>query len=150
MGFTDLQAVLDFMYHGEVNVAQEELNSFLAVAEELQVKGLTQNSPENESPQESGKTKALPTHNFQRSRPSPTCPPTPRTQAPPAPSAYEATLPVVKTEPECHNIVSYDETENEEEHDERNMEEVFEYEEYSGNTQYQYGDSQAVEDNKGW
>ena len=31
------------MYHGEVNVAQEELNSFLAVAEELSVKGLTQN-----------------------------------------------------------------------------------------------------------
>ena len=41
--FTDLQAVLNFMYHGEVNVAQEELNSFLAVAEDLRVKGLTQN-----------------------------------------------------------------------------------------------------------
>ena len=32
------------MYHGEVNIAQEELNSFLSVAEELQVKGLTQNT----------------------------------------------------------------------------------------------------------
>ena len=42
--FSDLQAVLSFMYHGEVNVAQEELNSFLAVAEDLQVKGLTQNN----------------------------------------------------------------------------------------------------------
>jgi len=41
--FSDLQSVLNFMYHGEVNVAQEELNSFLAVAEELRVKGLTQN-----------------------------------------------------------------------------------------------------------
>jgi len=41
--FTDLQSVLNFMYHGEVNVAQEELNSFLAVAEDLRVKGLTQN-----------------------------------------------------------------------------------------------------------
>jgi len=41
--YTDLQSVLNFMYHGEVNVAQEELNSFLAVAEELSVKGLTQN-----------------------------------------------------------------------------------------------------------
>ena len=39
-----LDAVLTFMYAGEVNVAQEELNAFLAVAEELQVKGLTQNS----------------------------------------------------------------------------------------------------------
>merc|ERR1712240_301943 len=42
--FTDLQSVLDFMYHGEVNVAQEELNSFLSVAEDLKVKGLTQNN----------------------------------------------------------------------------------------------------------
>jgi len=41
--YTDLQSVLNFMYHGEVNVAQDELNSFLAVAEDLQVKGLTQN-----------------------------------------------------------------------------------------------------------
>ena len=41
--YTDIQSVLNFMYHGEVNVAQEELNSFLAVAEDLRVKGLTQN-----------------------------------------------------------------------------------------------------------
>ena len=41
--FTELQSVLTFMYHGEVNVAQEDLNSFLAVAEDLQVKGLTEN-----------------------------------------------------------------------------------------------------------
>ena len=32
------------MYMGEVNVAQEELNSFLSVAEDLRVKGLTQNN----------------------------------------------------------------------------------------------------------
>merc|ERR1712096_201236 len=43
----DLQSVLNFMYHGEVNVAQEELNSFLAVAEDLRVKGLTQNQSGN-------------------------------------------------------------------------------------------------------
>jgi len=42
--YADLLAVLNFMYHGEVNVAQEELNSFLAVAEDLRVKGLTQNN----------------------------------------------------------------------------------------------------------
>merc|ERR1711923_614305 len=47
--YTDLQAVLNFMYNGEVNVAQEELNSFLAVAEELQVKGLTQSHSQNKS-----------------------------------------------------------------------------------------------------
>ena len=32
------------MYFGEVSIAQDELNSFLAVAEELQIKGLTQDS----------------------------------------------------------------------------------------------------------
>ena len=42
--YIDLVAVLNFMYHGEVNVAQEELNSFLSIAEELKVKGLTQNN----------------------------------------------------------------------------------------------------------
>jgi len=47
--YTDLQSVLNFMYHGEVNVAQEELNSFLAVAEDLRVKGLTQNQSESQA-----------------------------------------------------------------------------------------------------
>eukprot|EP00092_Neocalanus_flemingeri_P031556 GFUD01034267.1.p1 GENE.GFUD01034267.1~~GFUD01034267.1.p1 ORF type:complete len:347 (+),score=91.25 GFUD01034267.1:161-1201(+) len=46
--FGDLQSVLNFMYHGEVSVAQEELNSFLAVAEDLMVKGLTQNHSESQ------------------------------------------------------------------------------------------------------
>jgi len=40
--FTDLKSVLNFIYNGEVNVAQEELNSFLSVAEDLRIKGLTQ------------------------------------------------------------------------------------------------------------
>merc|ERR1712083_501518 len=53
--FTDMQAVLNFMYHGEVNVAQEELNSFLAVAEDLEVKGLTQNDKERNTHSEASK-----------------------------------------------------------------------------------------------
>ena len=36
----DLAAILDFMYHGEVNVKQDHLNSFLAVAKRLKVRGL--------------------------------------------------------------------------------------------------------------
>jgi len=39
--FKDLEAVLSFMYLGQVNLAQEDLDSFLVVAEELEVKGLT-------------------------------------------------------------------------------------------------------------
>jgi len=42
--YQDLVSVLNFMYNGEVNVAQEELNTFLSVAEDLRVKGLTQNN----------------------------------------------------------------------------------------------------------
>ena len=38
----ELQNIINFMYYGEVNVAQADLNSFLSVSEELQVKGLTQ------------------------------------------------------------------------------------------------------------
>ena len=37
----ELIGVLNFMYHGSVNISQEELNAFLSVAEDLNVKGLT-------------------------------------------------------------------------------------------------------------
>ena len=33
--FEDLQAMVDFLYRGEANVFQENLESFLAIAEEL-------------------------------------------------------------------------------------------------------------------
>ena len=37
----DFLSILDFLYSGETNVYQEDLNSFLAIAEEIQLKGLT-------------------------------------------------------------------------------------------------------------
>ena len=45
----DLAAILDFMYHGEVNVKQDHLNSFLAVAERLKVRGLCQDNNKSSS-----------------------------------------------------------------------------------------------------
>ena len=39
---SDLLSALDFMYHGEVRVCQSDLNTFLALAEDLEIKGLTQ------------------------------------------------------------------------------------------------------------
>jgi len=61
VSYNDLLSVLDFMYHGEVNVAQDDLNSFLAVAEELQIKGLT-NKEQSESASTPGpSSKARPT-----------------------------------------------------------------------------------------
>jgi hypothetical protein len=50
-----LSAVVDFIYHGEVNIYQEDLDCFLAVAEELQLKGL--NGPETIHPEEKQSTK---------------------------------------------------------------------------------------------
>ena len=41
VSYRDMEAVLNFMYHGEVNIAQDDLNSFLQVAEDLRVKGKT-------------------------------------------------------------------------------------------------------------
>jgi len=77
--FSDLQAVLNFMYHGEVNVAQEDLNSFLAVAEDLKVKGLTQNNADSSAaPKPTSRA------------PEPSRPPVPRVSAPPENSAPPA------------------------------------------------------------
>ena len=45
----DLVAMVDFLYCGEANVYQENLDSFLAVAEELKLKGFTGNNQTNES-----------------------------------------------------------------------------------------------------
>ena len=47
MKANSLTAIIDFLYLGEANVFQEELDSFLALAEELQLKGLEGNSEEN-------------------------------------------------------------------------------------------------------
>jgi len=38
----ELLSILSFMYKGQVNIAQEELSTFLSVAEDLKIKGLTQ------------------------------------------------------------------------------------------------------------
>ena len=44
----NLMAMVDFFYHGEANVYQEHLDSFLILAEELQLKGLRGNQTEKE------------------------------------------------------------------------------------------------------
>jgi len=39
----DLVAIVDFLYYGEANVYQENIDAFLAIADELKLKGLTGN-----------------------------------------------------------------------------------------------------------
>jgi len=106
--FSDLQSVLNFMYHGEVNVAQEELNSFLAVAEELRVKGLTQNNQGGSSGASSKKDSFSTAPRPQAAAPripDPVPPPKkPRPAAAPSYSGHDdddiqEVIPTVKTEP---------------------------------------------------
>jgi len=107
--YTDLQSVLNFMYHGEVNVAQEELNSFLAVAEDLRVKGLTQNQSGSSSsrPKETYST-SKPQQDIPKVRAPPDPTPPPKRSRPTPPTSYsqddddiQEVVPV-KTEPREH------------------------------------------------
>jgi len=113
VGFSELQSVLNFMYHGEVNVAQEELNTFLAVAEELQVKGLTQGGAGGATTNSTAKPKSDPAPPRSRpAEPSPAPLPKPRPRAAPIPNPtpfipphddmadddIQEVLPIVKTE----------------------------------------------------
>jgi len=118
--YADLVSVLNFMYHGEVNVAQEELNSFLAVAEDLKVKGLTQGN--NSSDSKSSHTAPPPRPDPPKARlPDPTPPPVKRPRPGPSPSQQprqiapsqptysqeqdddiQEVAPIVKSEPASH------------------------------------------------
>ena len=111
--YQELVAVLNFMYHGEVNVAQEELNSFLAVAEELKVKGLTQNGSSSSS--KSNTTAPSPSASFQRpAPPSPQQPASKRPRSSPnrsgdlpiAPIKCEPVVPPVNPNPEASDAVN--------------------------------------------
>jgi len=89
--YNDLQSVLNFMYHGEVNVAQEELNSFLAVAEELRVKGLTQNNQQNIIPKQKQTYSSPKSPPIQKTRPPDREPiPLPKRPKPASIQAYTA------------------------------------------------------------
>jgi len=46
VGATELEHLLEFMYNGEVNIAQENLAAFLKTAESLRIRGLAGNSDE--------------------------------------------------------------------------------------------------------
>ena len=46
----DLAAIMDFIYQGETNIYQEDLDGFLALANDIQLKGLT-GSTENTTDQ---------------------------------------------------------------------------------------------------
>jgi len=134
--YADLVSVLNFMYHGEVNVAQEELNSFLAIAEELKVKGLTQNnSGGSSSSSKNPPPSKPPSASHHRPSPAPqssshlhtSTPPPPKRPRPTppvaAPSIYQedpdeiqevAPAAMVKEEPRQHHQVAMEEQQQQE------------------------------------
>jgi len=84
--YKELLSVLNFMYMGEVNVAQEELNSFLSVAEDLRVKGLTQNNANSDASSKVNLPKSEPLKQVNRPRDPPerdAVPPPKRPRPPP-------------------------------------------------------------------
>ena len=48
---SDLAQVLDFIYYGEIRLSTDDLNSFMALAELLQVRGLTDDDNKQPQPQ---------------------------------------------------------------------------------------------------
>ena len=46
----DLTAIMDFIYHGEANVFEDDLEHFLSLAEELKLRGLTGGDGKHEQP----------------------------------------------------------------------------------------------------
>ena len=43
----DMEAMVDFMYHGEANIHQEDIEAFLALGEELKLKGLSKSNDDS-------------------------------------------------------------------------------------------------------
>ena len=49
--YDDLLGIVDFLYYGEANISQENLESFLSIADELQMDGLMKNGENEEEGQ---------------------------------------------------------------------------------------------------
>ena len=60
----DLENILDFIYNGEIQIFQDQLDQFLEIAQRFQVEGLLQGEKENEPEPEQVDSKQFPENNF--------------------------------------------------------------------------------------
>ena len=90
----------------EVNIAQEELDSFLAVAEELKIKGLTQSA--NSSQPESHKTKGISNSTTTTTTTRKRSPASSQPRMEEDPEEIQE-LPTIKTEPGGQSLAQYQE-----------------------------------------
>ncbi|XP_043236431.1 broad-complex core protein isoforms 1/2/3/4/5-like isoform X14 [Amphibalanus amphitrite] len=86
--FSDLRAVIEFVYNGEVNVTQTQLSSFLKTAEMLQVRGLT-----------GDEDKSVPVPASPRAQPRPAPAAAPRTFPRPSPAPVSRPPPAAVRRP---------------------------------------------------
>ena len=136
------------IHYREVNVAQEELNGFLSIAEELKVKGLTQGNDaggSNKRPRSPAPSK--PSSSIPVKRPRPPDP----VQPVQVDDDIQEVVPV-KTEPALATAASYtgDQQQQVATYDEENYTEYGEYEDQQGYTEAGMVDfNQSMDGNKG-
>jgi len=93
-GYTSqyLKQLIDFMYFGEVDVAQQDFDEFLRGAKDLQVKGLSEDKTYHQKPKLAKSEKTKVTNSPQHSQPVPSEVPGPASS-----SSHKKILEVVKT-----------------------------------------------------
>ena len=120
--YTDLQSLITFMYHGEVNIAQEELDSFLSVAEELKIKGLTQSCSSTQPESQTKKPRI--SQNSSNIRQNTVAKSRPREEQQDIVEVEE--IPAIKTEPSGGSLSQYEEPEEVGEYEYQEQEEHYE------------------------
>lgn len=108
IAYQKMEAILDFMYNGQTKVNHTDLDAFLAAAEELKIKGLTNSSNSNENSTPSRKRSNLhpevETKKVKKIKPAPPPSPAPKSPSPtPGPSAEVANV-MVKSEAVHHEV----------------------------------------------
>lgn len=115
----DIKNILEFMYLGEVNVSHEDLDSFLAVAQDLCIKGLTQdnNTSQNHETSSSSQHHETSSSHAASKRPRSTKPNGGQQGQPPPKAPKLQQMIHLKQEPQHHESIDVEENvviENEE------------------------------------